>query len=251
MTIAEKLTRAKSDYDEVYGAGYEKGKSEGGGDNYYDTFWDLYQNNGNRTNYSGAFAGRGWTDETFKPKYDIVPTTTNKMFSATGIKDLITALENANVKLDFSKVTSCSYLADDNAVIERIPTLDTTSLNSLSYFLYNCPNLTYIEKIILRNDGTQTLGAYTINVCPNLEEIRFEGVIGQSGLKIVSTKLSKASIESVINVLSATTSGLSITLSKTDVNNAFETAEGLADGSTSEEWLALIATRQNWTISLA
>lgn len=220
ISVPDNIANANIYYQQGYEVGYEKGKSEGS-DNYYDTFWDLYQDNGNRTNYSGAFAGRGWTDETFKPKYDIVPITTNKMFSATGIKDLITALENANVKLDFSKVTTCSYLADDNAVIERIPTLDTTSLKSLSYFLYNCPNLTYIEKIILRNDGTQTLGTYTINVCPNLEEIRFEGVIGQSGLKITSTKLSKASIKSVINVLSATTSGFSITLSETAVNNAF------------------------------
>ena len=65
-----------------------------------------------------------------------------------------------------------------------------------------------------------------------------------------STELSKESIISIINALSDTTTALTVTLSKTAVNNAFETAKGNADGSTSEEWAALIATKQNWTISL-
>lgn len=30
MTIAEQIARAKADYDNVYTAGYEKGKAEGG-----------------------------------------------------------------------------------------------------------------------------------------------------------------------------------------------------------------------------
>lgn len=62
--------------------------------------------------------------------------------------------------------------------------------------------------------------------------------------------LSKASLTSIINGLSAETAELTVTLSQIAVNNAFETAEGLADGSASEEWLALIATKPNWTISL-
>ena len=63
--------------------------------------------------------------------------------------------------------------------------------------------------------------------------------------------LSKDSIISIINALSTATSDLPITLSITAVNNAFETSPGAADGSTSEEWTALIATKPNWTISLA
>ena len=55
------------------------------------------------------------------------------------------------------------------------------------------------------------------------------------------TKLSKASITSIINGLSADTSGNTVTLSKTAVNNAF----------TDDEWATLIATKSNWTISLS
>jgi hypothetical protein len=84
-----------------------------------------------------------------------------------------------------------------------------------------------------------------------LKEVRFNGTIGQNGLNFQwSTKLSKASIESVITALSPNTSGLSVTLSKTAVNAAFETSVGAKDGSASAEWATLIATKQNWTINL-
>ena len=261
MTISEKVIRAKADYDAVYNAGFEKGKAEGGDTESafeagkkaeYDEFWDAYQDNGNRKSYYGAFAGSGWTDESLKPKYNIVPTTASRMFSSTGIKDLKKALEDANVILDFSKVTACSYLANDNSKIERIPTLDTTSLKEMGYFFHNCPNLEYIEKIILKNDGSQKFtSSYSFGTCPKLKEIRFEGVIGTSDFNISTAKgLSKESIISIINALSTTTSGLSITLSATAVNNAFATAEEASDGSASAEWLALIGTKSNWTISL-
>jgi hypothetical protein len=66
-------------------------------------------------------------------------------------------------------------------------------------------------------------------------------VIGQKNFNVHwSPKLSKASIESIINALSSTTSGLTVTISKTAKEAAF----------TSAEWSALIATKSNWTISL-
>ena len=87
--------------------------------------------------------------------------------------------------------------------------------------------------------------------CFQLQNLTIEGIIGQNGFNVQwSTKLSKASITSIINALSETTSGLTVTLSKTAVNNAFETSAGAADGSTSEEWTTLEGTKTNWTISL-
>jgi hypothetical protein len=80
--------------------------------------------------------------------------------------------------------------------------------------------------------------------CNALENLTIEGVIGQNGFDVrYSTKLSKASITSVINALSATTSGLTVTLSKTAVERAF-------GSTTSTEWSALVATKSNWNISL-
>jgi hypothetical protein len=57
-------------------------------------------------------------------------------------------------------------------------------------------------------------------------------------------------LTNIVNALSTTTTGLFVTLRKDAVNKAFETSEGAMDGSTSDEWLALAATKANWTISL-
>ena len=220
------------------------------GDNEYDKFWDSFQRNGNRVNYEYGFGGEGWNDETFKPKYDIKPTQSTYMFSNCGITDMITALKNAGVTFDFSQVKDTSYLAF-NSSITRFPTIDTSSRPNINHFFMGNKNLEYIEKVILKSDGSQTFNDYSFKDNPKLKEIRFEGVIGKSGFNIKdSTLLSKASITSIINALSTTTSGLTVTLSQTAVNNAFETSTGSADGSTSQEWLNLKATKSNWTISL-
>lgn len=254
MTIAEKIARAKTDYDEVYDAGYAKGQAEGGDTTAaydegfeagkkaeYDAFWDEYQENGNRIKYGCAFAGVGWNDKTFKPKYDIRPTEASRFLSGTGITDFKGALEKAGVVFDLSKAISISYITDASNTLTRLPELNTTSCASLLYFVYQASNLVSIDKVILKNDGSQKIGAQTFGYLTSLEEIRFEGVIGQNGLNLQhSMLLSKASIESIINALSTTTSGLAVTLSKTAVNNAF----------TADEREALIATRTNWTISL-
>jgi hypothetical protein len=225
MTIAEKITRAKADYDEVYTAGYEKGKSEGGGDNHYDTFWDLYQQNGNRSDYLRAFAGVGWTDKTFKPKYSIRPNNANAMFSFSKIKNLKKLLSDLNIELDFSGVTYGRFVQMiESSSVTDVGIIDMTGSagQTVSYFLYNALSLKNVDKIILPNNGSLELQKTCFQSCSNLAEIRFEGVHGKNGLDLHwSTKLSKESIESVINVLSTTTNGLTVTLSKTAVNNAF------------------------------
>ncbi len=211
----------------------------------YDAFWDGYQQNGNRAVYAYAFSGYGWNNNTFKPKYDIKPTDISQMFTSTSITDLVSALKDIGRTFDTSNATSMSYFAQYSS-LTHIPTLDFRNLLKLDYFLLSNRSLISIEKIILKNDGSQTFSNYTFNNNPSLEEIRFEGVIGQNGLNLQwSTKLSHDRITNIIGVLSTTTSGLSIALSKTAVDNAFE------GGSTGQEWATLIATKSNWTISLA
>ena len=101
-----------------------------------------------------------------------------------------------------------------------------------------------IEKIILRDDGSQTVTTMFASNHNSLKEIRFEGVIGDTISFSDATKLSKASMENTISHLSDTASGKTLTLSKTAVNNAF-------GSSTGTEWLALVASKPNWTISLS
>jgi hypothetical protein len=89
-----------------------------------------------------------------------------------------------------------------------------------------------------------------------LEHMIVTGTIGQNGFSLKAPKLSHESIVSIVNALSSTTTNLSITLSLNAVNKAFETSEGANDGSTSAEWLSLIAPKTDttqqyyWIISL-
>lgn len=242
MTIADKITRAKADYDAVYEAGKKA---------QYDAFWDNFQSYGNRKDYKLAFSREGWNDETFKPKYNMRVTSATQMFEMSRIVNLTKALKDNGVVLDTSKSTNVSNMFYYSQHIKQIPVIDVTNCSSNVIGLFGtCRALETVEKLILKNDGSTVIDRCFVNA-NSLRNIIIEGVIGQNGFDVQqSTKLSKASLTSIINALSATTSGLTVTLSKTAVNKAFETSAGAGDGSTSAEWQILIAPKSNWTISL-
>lgn len=72
----------------------------------YHRYWDEYQTFGTRTNYDCAFAGYGWTDETFNPKYPLIIGTAYMMFRYAKITDAITK----DYVFDFSQASSCDYV---------------------------------------------------------------------------------------------------------------------------------------------
>ena len=219
--------------------------------NAYDVFWDIYQYNGTRDDYRSAFAGAGWTDETFKPKYDIKPTKlANSMFFCTRVTDLPKLLTEYGIEFDTSKATNLNTVFGGSSYLIKAPTLSTVSTTNINTLFDDCRNLESIEKLILKDDGSQA-PSNAFRYTYKLVDIVIEGVIGQNGFNFQwSTLLSKASILSIINALSTTTTGLTVTFSLAAVNNAFETAEGVADGSTSAEWTVLKATKSNWNIAL-
>lgn len=214
---------------------YEQGKQAE-----YDRFWDIVQNYGKRTNYIYAFCGYGWTEETFKPKYDIRPrAASGGMFRYSTMTNLVDILAKAKVVIDFSAASNIEQLFTGSDVT-HFGVIDGSNCSNMNYVLYSAAKLISVIKLILKDDGSQTFIAFA-EKCASLVDIIFEGVIGQNGLNLQwSTKLSHDSIVSIINCLSTTTSGLSITLSKTAVENAF----------TDEEWTELEQTRPNWTIVL-
>ena len=173
----------------------------------YDRFWDALQHNGDGTaDYRYMFFY--WDDEAYNPKYPIYSTKASMLSCYTNARILDT-----KVDIDVSKTTTAT-----------------------GFFNY-CTVMHTVRKVII-SEKTKFDGF--IN-CMELVNITFEGVIGCDGINLQqSTKLSRDSIVNIIGCLSTTTSGLSITLSKTAVNNAF----------TTEEWTALEQTRPNWTISL-
>jgi hypothetical protein len=177
----------------------------GGGDNYYDTFWDSYQQNGNRTDYYGAFSRYGWNDVTFKPKYDIAPTNAHDMFLQCNIVDLETAM--GDKKFDFSKMQVGTSVFNSASKLKVIPILNNT--NSYSSWFRGCSALETIRKII-STENTDYTNAFV--GCSKLANITFEGVIGRDISFISSPLLSVESINSIIGCLNDLTGQTAKTL---------------------------------------
>ncbi len=230
MSIAEKLTTIVENEQKVYDAGK---KSQ------YDEFWDDYQQNGTLTSYVYAFAGKGWTKENFRPKYDIKPINARLMFNYGGnncLIDMVALSEELGIVFDFSN-TTYFYQCFCGNFFDRLGVIDTTSSASLDGMFIEFQGTT-IDKLIIRSNGTTTITS-SFQSATNLKNITIEGVVGKD-FNIQYSPLSKKSIENVVSVLSDATSSLTLTLSKRAVENAFS----------DEEWETLVATKPNWTISL-
>ena len=179
-TLVPKVLEIESgDTETDYNNGFEDGKAAE-----WNDFWDNYQDKGGKTEYSYSFAGYGWTDETFNPKYDIKAYRGSHIFSSNRITDLIAALKKANngkgVKLDTSGNNATSYFMQGNQYTINLPELDMRKRDKIQYFISGNSALQYIEKIILRDDGSQTFNEYSFYNNTALEHIRFEGAIGNN-----------------------------------------------------------------------
>lgn len=255
MTIAEKLTTIAENRQKIYNKGVTDGKQAE-----YDAFWDAYQLNGNRGVYEAAFAGQGWNDETFNPKYPIVVTGSSwNMFYSCNVKDGYEILKN----MDFSK---CTLLGSTFAQchMKHLGTIDCRNVKSVSNLFYHARNLQTIDKIIVNADNTfSSLFDNTLS----LKNVAFDGEIGNN-LVMAGTysgqkwgdKLTRVSIESIMNHLSDNSGGNSVktlTLSKTAVDREFEGISAadfttIVPGSSSLDWfdLDISARMKNWTITL-
>ena len=157
---------------------------DGGNDNYYDTFWDTFQNNGNRRVYFEGFR-RGWTDENYNPKYPIVTDDSGN----TNAYDMFiynTNITDTKVDIDISQ-----------------------SKTTRSLFM-SCTKLVTIRKIITSKNVTSYLSDFAN--CTALENIVFEGVIGCAISFSSSSKLSDASVQSIIDHLADLTGQTAQTL---------------------------------------
>jgi hypothetical protein len=176
-------------------------------------FWDAYQDNGNRVDYSTAFGGVGWNNDTFKPRYDMQPTNAYMMFRSTGITgDLVEMLGNLGITLDFSKATNTAYIFNNAAGITRIGVVDLrSSINSIkgdSTFL-SCTSLVRIEKIVV--DETVSFNTNFIRGCTALEYVGFEGVIANSLAIKESPLLNTDCINGIIDHLATVTTAQTLT----------------------------------------
>lgn len=228
---------------------------EAGKKSEYDAFWDAYQDYGNRRSYSIAFAradsglarGSGWPDSILRPKYDLIcEFNTNGMFQYNDSTNIKRALESAGVVLDTSRANGEFVQMFQGCKSEELPFVDASGAKSLSHAFSFCGKLIALHIKVSEN----TPYSNTFSYSSKITTLTIEGTIGKNGLNLSWSPLDKESITSLVNALSSTTMGLTVTLRLAAVNTAFETSAGAADGSTSEEWTALIATKPNWTINL-
>lgn len=208
MDIAEKIVRLKQDIDTAFAKGKDSQRSD---------FWREYQDWGYRRSYYCSFSGKSWDDVTYNPMYPIV----------TGVY-----ANDAKQMFYYSDITST-----------KVDIVVNINQGTSDYLFGYCKKL----KDILLLDVTNYTGKYTgwFSNCDTLENIKIKGTVKNSGLDFHwSTLLSADSLKSIINALSTTTTGLTITLPTTAQTN-YEAVYG------SGSWATLVATRSNWTIAYA
>lgn len=212
---AEGYERGKTDgYNEGLNKGlnqgFVNGRAEGieqGKQTAYDEFWDSFQLNGTRRTYTYTFAGLGWTDISYNPKYDII--------------------------CDNSAGYMYAYATQITSTKKPI-TLN--GANAQAVFL-GCTRLTTIPSIKITSNVTSLASAFAS--CTSLVNITFtEDSAIVADINLGECPLNKASIVSVINALFGTVTGKTATFKKTAKEAAF----------TDDEWAALKATKENWTI---
>lgn len=183
----------------------------GGEDSWYDTFWDNYQQNGERANYNGAFAGACWTTETFKPKYDILPkgdvhqsTMADMMFFKSTMEiDLVEHLEKLGVTLDLRGARNLSQTFSYSA-FTRLGVIDISESFGAAWYrglFDDMPNLVRIDKIKCAEKTLQVLIEACFRNTPKLEYIRFEGDTFRRSMSFKTSPLNLDTAKHIIGLL--------------------------------------------------
>lgn len=242
MSIADKLLTIAENEQKVYNAGSNKGYNIGnengyeqGLNVYYDVFWNLFQENGTRKDYANQFM-KTWTNEMFKPKYDLTVLWGPGMFTDSIITgSLKTILNDCGVKLDTSQNISFSGMFY-NCRFSELPVIDMSMSNASNKAFFWATYIKNIEKVIFSE--TTSISDNMFVGCVALENIVIEGVITKSISFSHSSKLTNESIQSIIDGLADLTGGTAQTLTlHATVKNKL----------TSE--LRAQATSKNWNIA--
>ena len=177
----------------------------------HDRIWDDVQQNGNRTNYREYFMSKGWkSGTTYNPKHPITcgANGATSMFNGSPITDTLVPISISGANLSVFYGSS----------IKTIP-------------------------LLIIGSGISSMGDWFNNMT-NLEDITIEGEIYLSTKFAQSTKLTAKSMVSIVEHLSSSVTGKSLTFNSTAVANA--------DWSTTDyaSFDELIATKPNWTIGV-
>ena len=154
-------------------------------------------------------------------------------------------------KLNTSKAVNITQIFSECG-ISHLSELDflgvNTSTNSYMNNVFDGSKaLIWIEKIV--TSQAMTYNNWFKN-CTALEHVIFDGEIGNDISFADSKKLDKASIESIVNTLSGSVTGKTVTLSKTAIKNEFGIEISVdADIPTDNEFYDLRWSKANWSFS--
>ena len=172
----------------------------------YDAFWDAYQQNGERTDYSMLFSGAGWTAETFKPKYLIRPGGAGNhymMFARTGVEVLDETI------LDTSQCTAFSMSFYNSSRLKSI-TIDIKSLKAFAD-VFNFGGA--LETVALKNVPETCNFTGGFSGCNKLTNFTVTGTIGGTAFNLSScSMLTDASVQCIIDHLKDRTGTTAATL---------------------------------------
>lgn len=190
ISIADKLTTITENCPRIYAAGERAA---------WGDFWDAMQNKGARKQYAYCFYSAAWNDTNFVPKYDFVPTQASSMFQGVSITDLRQRLLDAGVQLDLSDCNNLQSTFQSSA-ITTLPVIDTTAAARLSTTFANADRLHTIERLILKQDGSQTFSNPFVGASA-LAHIEIAGRIGSDLSFAASPLLTEASLASILAAL--------------------------------------------------
>lgn len=210
------------------------------GDNYYDTFWDKNQQNGQRVHYGSAYSSPTanmliWTDENYSPKYDMQPTSINAMYQYSDIEDIKGVHQRLGRIFDTSNCTDTAQAFRGSAVVYP-PDLDLSKAPHLNGTFNSCKR---VKSIVLKNvRADMTYPNNPFRDCEQLTDIVIEGTIGSTVSFANSSLLSTESIDNIIGCLADLTGQTVQTL----------TLHADVKSKLSDEQITSI-TAKNWTLA--
>lgn len=195
MSIADKLTAIAENAPMVYEAGRKVEHKD---------FW-LSAMAG--TDWRYRFGGNSWTDATFKPPTDIIPTgNASYLFGYTLITNFEQRLLANNATLDLSEVTNATTMFAYSSELTRVPALNfSTKCTTISTIFRNCKKLQSIAELHMHTGMTITSNAF--ENCESLTDLVIVGTIGTNNFNVQWCPLTHDSLMSIINALETKTSG--------------------------------------------
>ena len=246
-----KVSELSSAVNEVYEAGQQDEKSE-----FWDSFWSnikFYNTTHKMDMYSGYnLFGSGWNIDNFKPIYPnemIYFSVASRMMQMFNRNPYYNApyidLTEFCQRVDFSKVGNASYAFED-ARAKNI-TVDFSNATTM-LAAFSCGNGGGFENVAVKVSEKCTNFSGIIQYDYYITNFKFteDSVVAANITFNYNRSLNKDSITSIINALSPTASGKTVTFSKTAVQNAFGT-----DYDSSTEWITFKNSKSNWTITLS